>query len=131
MPHKPDDKLAVARLRAELGARVRAGREELGWSQERLAESVGVSAAMLGRYERGLKLPSHLTLVRLASALGSTTDTLLGAVVAGARAKAPPRDAGPAHEIARRLPALSASQLRAVSLVVRELVTAGARRRDR
>ncbi len=57
---------------------IRHVREELGWSQERLAESVGVGAAMLGRYERGAKFPSYVTLVRLARVLKLSTDQMLG-----------------------------------------------------
>ena len=127
MPYKRDDEHAAAELRRHIGAVVRAERETLGWSQERLAEAVGVGAEMLGRYERGAKFPSHLTLVRLAHVLGVTTDALLG--VSPGRDAPNAEAAGPSGEIARRLPALSEPQLRAVQLVVRELVAVAPRRR--
>ena len=127
MPYKRDDEHAAAELRRHIGAVVRAERETLGWSQERLAEAVGVGAEMLGRYERGAKFPSHLTLVRLAHVLGTSADALLGVVPVRAPAT---REAGAAGEIARRIPAMTESQLRAVQLVVRELVTVTKRRRE-
>jgi transcriptional regulator with XRE-family HTH domain len=66
MPVKPEDRGEAAKLRRVLGARVREAREALGWSQETLAEEVGVGVETLGRYERASKFPSHVTLVRLA-----------------------------------------------------------------
>ena len=78
MPHKPEDKEAAETLRSALGLRIRAGRERLGWTQERLAAAISVGAEMLRRYERGAKFPSHLTLLRLAEVLGSSLDHLLG-----------------------------------------------------
>ena len=78
MPHQPKDKAAAERLRKTIGGRMRAERERLGWSQERLAEAVGVGAEMLGRYERGLQFPSHVTFLRLTDTLGISTDILYG-----------------------------------------------------
>ena len=42
------------------------------------AETIGVGAEILSRHGRGVTFPSHVTLVRLAKALGSSTDALLG-----------------------------------------------------
>lgn len=78
MPHKPEDNKDAAALRRVLGEQIREAREELGWSQERLAEAVGVGSAMLGRYERGSKLPSFVTFVRLSKVLKISADALLG-----------------------------------------------------
>jgi transcriptional regulator with XRE-family HTH domain len=85
MPHKPEDKEEADALRCALGKRVRAAREARGWSQDALAEEIGVGGVMLGRYERGEKFPSHLTLIRLAQtlrALRRLSDAQREAVVA-------------------------------------------------
>lgn len=63
-----------------LGARLRARREALGWSQAELAEKVGISANYVGVLERGLKLPTLDTLVVLARRLGVPVSELLGEV---------------------------------------------------
>jgi DNA-binding transcriptional regulator YiaG len=48
---------------------VKALREQLGWTQERMARELGVSFATVNRWEKGHRSPSHLaekTLQRLA-----------------------------------------------------------------
>ncbi len=49
-----------------------------GWTQADLAERAGIAVEVCGRLERGNVLPRADTLVRLAAALGVTTDALLG-----------------------------------------------------
>jgi len=124
MPYKSDDKEEAERLRRDLGRRVRAGREARGWSQEELAEAIGVGSEMLSRYERGVKFPSHLTLVRLAKALDTSTDALLG-IEATAYAEAPVAE--PPRVVAR----LSRAQQAAVASMLRELVSPSYRARKR
>jgi transcriptional regulator with XRE-family HTH domain len=124
MPYKPDDKEEAELLRRELGRRVRAGREAHGWSQEELAETIGVGAEMLSRYERGVKFPSHVTLVRLAKALGTTADALLG-LDAGYYGEAPSGD------LVRVVAKLSPTQQVAVASMIRELVSPSTRARKR
>lgn len=63
---------------ARLGARLRARREALGWSQAELAEKVRISTNYVGVLERGLKLPTLDTLLALAKALGVPASELLG-----------------------------------------------------
>jgi transcriptional regulator with XRE-family HTH domain len=65
---------------ARLGARLRAQREALGWTQAKLAERAGVSPNYIGVLERGLKLPTLDTLVLLAKALDMSPAELLGDV---------------------------------------------------
>jgi transcriptional regulator with XRE-family HTH domain len=120
MPYKPDDKAEAEQLRRELGRRVRAAREAHGWSQEELAETIGVGAEMLSRYERGVKFPSHVTLVRLARALGSSTDALLG-LDRGYYVEAPSGD------LVRVVAKLNPTQQVAVASMIRELVSPGYR----
>ena len=124
MPYKPDDREEAERLRQELGRRVRAGREAHGWSQEELAEQVGVGSEMLSRYERGVKFPSHVTLVRLSQVLGCSTDSLLGLAVT------PYVDAS-GGVLTRAVAQLNPSQQAAVASLIRELVSTSYRPRRR
>ncbi len=117
MPYKTNDKAEADALRRVLGRRIRDGREARGWSQEWVAEQVGVGAEMLSRYERGVLFPSHLTLLRLARTLGTTTDALYG-VDAASRVAA--EDA-----LLRDFARLDAAQRGAVDLIVRDLAAPG------
>lgn len=49
-----------------------------GFTQQQLADKVGVSNVSLSNYERGAQMPDITTLTRIANALGVSTDTLLG-----------------------------------------------------
>jgi len=59
--------------------RIRELRKTNGWSQADLAERVGTSAAIIGRYERGDMTPSIEVARRLANAFGVTLDYLCNA----------------------------------------------------
>lgn len=59
--------------------RLKARREALGLSQIELARVVGVERGSIWSWESGGKIPRQPTLLRLASALQTTTDYLLGA----------------------------------------------------
>jgi len=61
------------------GLRIKSKRKEIGLTQKTLGEQVGVSAPAINRFERGDKSPSIETLLKLAKALGTSTDYLLGA----------------------------------------------------
>ena len=63
---------------ANLGKRVRARRMKLNWTQERLAQEIGVSTSFIGHIERGSRKASIDTLVLLANAMQVSTDELLG-----------------------------------------------------
>lgn len=60
-----------------IGWRAKMQRQELGLSQLDVAELVGISPSFVGHIERGEKKASVATIVRLASALDTTTDYLL------------------------------------------------------
>ena len=60
------------------GERLRKLREMRNITQEQLAEKADIARTMIGRYETTDQLPSLDTLVRLADALGTSTDYLLG-----------------------------------------------------
>ena len=53
-------------------------RKQRGYTQQELADIVGVSNVSLSNYERGTQMPDVLTLTKIANALGVSTDTLLG-----------------------------------------------------
>lgn len=60
------------------GERLREVRVLRGVTQEELAEMADIARTMIGRYETTDQLPALDTLVRIADALGTSTDYLLG-----------------------------------------------------
>ena len=64
------------RLAKRLGGRLSERRKQLGWTQETVAERVGVDAETISRIERGAHLPSLPTLDRLAGALNCSVGDL-------------------------------------------------------
>lgn len=70
-------------LAATFASELRAARRARGWTQSELAERADIAVEVCGRLERGRVLPRADTLVRLALALGTTTDALLGIAPAG------------------------------------------------
>ena len=67
--------------KASIGKRIRAAREEKGWSQEVFAEKIGLSGAYTGMIERGEKVPKLETFIRIANALEVSADMLLADVL--------------------------------------------------
>ena len=61
-----------------LGKRIRQKRREAGITQEQLAEMAGISVAFVGHIERGTRVLSVETLLRLCLALEMSADDLLG-----------------------------------------------------
>lgn len=59
-------------------SRISEERKKLGWSQEELANKVGVSQKSISKYERGTRRPSYETLTLMAGLFGVTVDYLLG-----------------------------------------------------
>ena len=72
MPRKRDDKL----LR-EVGKRVAHVRKDRGWTQEQLAEAIGIEAVSLSRLETGDRALSLSTLARISDALNVELGDLL------------------------------------------------------
>ena len=71
---------------ASIGKRIRACREEKGWSQEVFAEKIGLSITYTGMIdsgliERGEKVPKLETFIRIANALEVSADLLLADVL--------------------------------------------------
>ncbi len=67
----------------DLGRRVRKQRKIRGWTQEMLAEKIGVSTSFIGHVERGTRKASLETLVALANTLEISVDYLLAASLEG------------------------------------------------
>jgi transcriptional regulator with XRE-family HTH domain len=63
----------------ELGARIRAAREDAGLSVRGLARQVGISASLLSQVERGRAQPSVATLWALVGELGLSLDAMFTA----------------------------------------------------
>ncbi len=68
------------RIRREIGVRVRGARAAKGWSQEKLAESLGLDAVTVSRMETGRRSIAAATALRISAALGVPITALLGAV---------------------------------------------------
>ena len=62
----------------QFSERIREVRMMRGITQEKLAEMADISRVMIGRYETTDQLPALDTLIRIADALGVSTDYLLG-----------------------------------------------------
>ena len=60
-----------------LGKQIRKRRQALGWTQEQLAEAIGVSTSFIGHIERATRKASIDTLVELANAMDVSADFLL------------------------------------------------------
>lgn len=57
-----------------IGERIKTARKRAGLSQRDLGERANVSAMAISKYERGMDIPSSGVLIRLAKALGVTTE---------------------------------------------------------
>lgn len=55
---------------AHVGTRIRERRTMLGWTQQQLAEQIGVTYQQQHKYERGINRVSASTLYRLSAAMG-------------------------------------------------------------
>lgn len=61
-----------------LGEKIASARKEKGMTQEMLAEELGVTRQAVARWETGLSVPDAGMLVRIAGALDTTVNDLLG-----------------------------------------------------
>lgn len=67
----------------QIEGRIRARRQELGLTQEGLAERVGLQGTAVNHFESGRRSPSLGNLIRLADALDCSIDWLVGRKVGG------------------------------------------------
>ena len=63
------------------GNNVRRAREQLGWTQQRLADEAGLDRTYVSGVERGVRNPTVITLVLLARALRVELGKLMQGVV--------------------------------------------------
>jgi transcriptional regulator with XRE-family HTH domain len=66
----------MTNIRELLGSNIRAYRNNLGISQEKLAENINMATNYLGLIEGGKKFPSADMIERIAAALGEDTPAL-------------------------------------------------------
>jgi transcriptional regulator with XRE-family HTH domain len=59
------------------GSKLKKLRRERGWSQDQLAQEVGIHGRHVGKYEIGASMPHADTLIKIADVLGVTVDYLL------------------------------------------------------
>ena len=85
---QPDERTAVL---VAFGLAVRRLREARGFSQERLAEEVGIHRTYIGDVERGTRNLSLVNIVRVARGLGVQPSALLADVEARVRRGSRPR----------------------------------------
>jgi len=64
-------------LALSLGKSIAEKRKQIGWTQAMVAEKVGVDTETISRFERGVSLPSLITLEKLAEVLNSTITNIL------------------------------------------------------
>lgn len=62
----------------DIGKRIKAAREAAGLSAKELADKIGISQTRLSNWEQGINRPMADHIAVIASALGVSTDTLLG-----------------------------------------------------
>lgn len=60
-----------------LGKKLRQARQAKGFTQQSLAEKVGIGNVYLGEIERGLKMPSLNSFIRIIEALDVSADSIL------------------------------------------------------
>jgi putative transcriptional regulator len=70
------DVIDAEELRGTIGANVQRLRAAKGWSQQELADAVGVTRVSLNRVENGHTFPNTPLLYSLADALGVGADAL-------------------------------------------------------
>lgn len=114
MPRRRDRDLLLA-----VGRRVAEARKAKGYTQEQLAEAIGVEPVTLSRQETGDRALSLSNLARIADAL----DIALGELL-GTERELPKTKHGPAEaELLRRFKRLSASGQDAVLRLLREMTS--------
>lgn len=81
MKHRTDEKVVAGPLPevdyTAIGKRIRQLRKQLGLTQAGLAIRIGISTSFCGHIERGTRVSSLETILRIAKTLGVTVDALL------------------------------------------------------
>lgn len=82
-------------LQKRLGLNIAARRKSLGWTQEFLAQHIGVDTETISRFERGVTTPSLKSIEKIAR--------LLSVTIADLFAEAPPPEPTQLEELSRLL----------------------------
>ena len=72
----------------ELGSRLRTARDEVGFTQQEVADLMGITKGGLSSWEVGRTTPDALTLAHIARIYETSTDVLLGHRVSPAKPRA-------------------------------------------
>ncbi|RYZ36460.1 MAG: XRE family transcriptional regulator [Myxococcaceae bacterium] len=115
------------KLNTLFGAAARDARMRLGLTQADVAERVGIAMEVYSRMERGRMLPRAQNLRRLCDVLAVSADVLLGVGVGpspvASRAPRHEEDSADLRRLMRTLRALDPQRLKAVSRVVKAMVS--------
>jgi DNA-binding XRE family transcriptional regulator len=65
---------------SDLAKNIKRYRKEVGFTQDELADKIGVNQKTVSFYESDLKTPGFKTVVKIAKALDVSIDTLVGRV---------------------------------------------------
>ena len=74
------------------GERIRKARKEAGLTQKQLGEKIGVSGAMIGQYETGVRNPKQEMIEKISGALGIQAESLRGYTFVFSHGGYPERD---------------------------------------
>ncbi len=99
-------------LNIAIGSRIKLARENMGWTQEELAEKIDLSTQFISTIERGVAGASLGTIIRLCEVLNVSSEWLL----CGKRA------VPDSEKIAIKISSLSNAQLVALEKVTDELL---------
>jgi transcriptional regulator with XRE-family HTH domain len=116
MPRRRDRNLLQA-----IGQRVAKARKDRGWTQEALAEAVGIEPVSLSRLETGDRALSLSTLAHIANAVGVG----LGDLLDTGRGLPPPSHAPDEAEILRAFQGMSRPRRQLLLRLARELSSKG------
>lgn len=94
--------------KAELGSRIREARLAKGFTQEALAEVAEIGVMYYGEVERGVKMPSMKTFIKIINALDVSADYILRNEVSSGKPFV-------LNEITRKIEKLSPKQRKAAS----------------
>jgi len=81
----PRAKIVDQELHRTTGLSIRKARKGRGWTQEQLAEALGVATETVARWEYGTRTVSLSVLFKISDTIGVTVETLLGLSLEGSR----------------------------------------------
>lgn len=98
-----------------IGQKLKDERDNIGWTQEEVAEIIGISAAFVGHLERSERSMSLNTLIHFCNLYHITIDYLLSDTL-------PPQNDNVASQIANMLKTKSADQQAAILDILRSII---------